>query len=97
MANFAKDAAAALLGIVDPMVCRDVSGVDAITQHQRFVDLRYELLHPHRHGSGMAIQSEHQVTPSIRFLERGHNLTQFLLGETEWLFAENMFSRPCGC
>ena len=44
MADLAENASASLLEIVHPMIGRDVTGIHAIVDGQRFVDLRQKLL-----------------------------------------------------
>ena len=60
VADLAKNAAAALLAIVHPMVGGERSRVDPIMQREGLGDGGKKRLHPSGHGSEAAIEANHQ-------------------------------------
>ena len=63
VADFAENAATALLAIVHPVVGRKMSCVNPIMQRQRLGDRSEERLHPRRHRSEPSIEADHQHGP----------------------------------
>src|SRR5207244_13610490 len=92
MAYLYQNPPAALLGIVDPMIGRKKSGINAIVQCQRLGDRCQKRFHPRAHRRKPAIETNHQLRPM-----RGGNAevsanyeTTFLLRQAEWLLAKHV-------
>ncbi len=96
VADLAKNAAASLLAIVDPMVGRKISGIDAIVERQRLGNRCEERFHPRGHGCETAIESDHQRGPLGGGNSEicGDNRMQLFFRQTKRLLAEHMLS---GC
>ncbi len=82
MADFADDAAAALFGIIQPVIGRDKAGVHAIMQRQRLMNPAKKALEPKGEWSEPAVETDHQewlgrVSLGLRFLLAGkHDVAQ---------------------
>ena len=59
MAHLSKYPATALFGIVDPMVRRNETGINAIVEGERLMNLGHELLKRNSHRGKTAIESNH--------------------------------------
>ena len=93
MADLAEDASASLLDIVHPMIGRNITGIHAVVDGQRFVDLRQEFFHLHGHGRESAIEADHKERRIVlcRHSRRygDHQCRQVLFIQAERLFAEH--------
>ena len=63
MTDLTDDASPALLGIVYPVVQRNVSSVDAIVHRERLVNACQESFHAHGHRSEATIEPDHEKRP----------------------------------
>ena len=63
MTALADDASAALLGIVYPVVRKNVSSVDAIVHRKRLVNGCQKSFHAHSHRSEATIEPDHEKRP----------------------------------
>src|SRR5277367_3348968 len=66
MANLSKNSSAALLGIIDPVIARDETSVDAIMQRQWLIDPFEKRSHPRRHRSEPTVEINHQYGIAAR-------------------------------
>ncbi len=104
MADLAENAPSALLGIVHPMIGGDVSGIHAIVDGERFVNLSARnFFICIGHGREATIEADHQRAGAIvlaratRRRRQTPSSCQFAFIQAERLFAENRFARAQGC
>src|SRR5579872_4983171 len=97
MANLPEKPAAALLGIVHPMIASNETGVNAVMQDQRFLDLFKKRFHLHGHGSKSTVEPDHQhEIAAIDFIST-NDFRQIDFVQAERLLTEDVFAgfEPC--